>query len=126
MLKLPAEVFTPNAMYRIASDADKVYMAVVQEGLFFDRNGAIRFNPNKATYLSRLQKILAGEVDSGVVDIEKDELLEKGILTRSDPQVDLQRFPVEKGKHIWAEGIKIDPEMTSHCLRMYKLCHYRN
>ena len=101
-------------------------MAVVQEGLYRDRKGAIRFNPNKATYLSRLQKILAGEVDPGVVDIEKDDLIEGEILTHTSSLVDLQIFPVGKGKYIWAEGIKINPEVASNCLKMYKLCHDRN
>lgn len=119
----PTSSFTPNWMYRMGSAEDKVYMAIVEEGLFFDKRGAIRFNPNKWAYLSRLQEKLAGEVSPQDVEIEKDELIEKGLLTRSS---DMQRFPVERGKYKWAEGVKVDPEMASACLKMYKLCHDRN
>jgi len=119
----PASSFTPNRLYDYDSPPDKVYMAIVEEGLFFDKCGAIRFNSNKWTYLSRLQEKLAGEVAPEVVDIEQEELVEKGILTRSR---DMQMFRVGKGKYIWTVGIKIDPEMSSACLKMYKLCHDRN
>ena len=97
-------------------------MSVVEEGLYFDSTGAIRFNPRKATYLSRLQKRLEGEVSKGCVDIAKDDLIENGILAHDFPV----RFRLPDGRHMWTEGIRVDPESANGCFQMFRFYHDRS
>jgi hypothetical protein len=121
-IKSPAESFVPNRLYVFSSPSEKVYMSVVEEGLYFDSTGAIRFNPNKPTYLSKLQKRLESEVSKGCVDFAKDDLIEDGILTHDFPV----RFHLPDGRKMWTEGIRVNPEFAHGCCQMFKFYHERN
>ncbi len=121
-VKSPAKLFSPDILYPTCSPGNKVCMAVVGESLYFDKAGSVRFDSKKYTYLARLHETLAGVVPPEVVDAEVDGLVDEMALDRSDTQI----FRVGRGVYKFAEGIRINPEVASNWLKMYKLCHHRN